>query len=106
MSSQTHKKLTTGDAQQLSNQDKLRKQVERQAKRMRQAEEDQHTIIAQTIYVGTLGLLFVLPVVGGAYLGRWLDSLLEGYSMRWTLSLIFLGVVIGAFNVYLFVKEH
>jgi len=31
--------------------------------------------------------------------------LLEGYSMRWTLSLIFLGIVIGAINVYYFVRE-
>lgn len=106
MPSQTQNKPTSDSRQQLSSQDELRKQVERQAKRMRQAEEDQHTIIAQTIYVGTLGLLFVLPVVGGAYLGRWVDSLLEGYSMRWTLSMIFLGIVVGAFNVYLFVKEH
>lgn len=87
-------------------QDELTRQVERQARRMRQAEKDRPTIVAQTIYVGTLGLLFVLPVVGGAYLGRWIDSLLEGYSMRWTLSMIFLGIVIGAFNVYLFVREH
>jgi len=90
----------------LPKQEELKKQVERQAERMRQAEEDQPTLIAQTVYIGTLGLLFVLPVVGGAYLGRWLDSMLEGYSMRWTLSLIFLGIVIGAFNVYLFVREH
>lgn len=86
--------------------EELRKQVERQARRMRQAEEDHPTLIAQTVYVGTLGLLFVLPLVAGAYLGRWLDGLMEGYSMRWTLSLIFLGIVIGAVNVYLFVREH
>jgi ATP synthase protein I len=47
----------------------------------------------------------VLPVVAGAYLGRWLDSLLAGYSIRWTLSMIFLGVIIGAVNVYLFIRE-
>lgn len=87
-------------------QEELKKQVERQAQRMRQAEEDHPTLIAQTVYVGTLGLLLVLPVVGGAYLGRWLDSMLEGYSMRWTLSLIVLGIIIGAFNVYQFVREH
>jgi ATP synthase protein I len=52
-----------------------------------------------------LGLLFVLPVIGGAYLGRWIDGLLEGYSVRWTLSMIFLGVVMGAINVYLFIRE-
>jgi ATP synthase protein I len=89
-----------------ANQKDLKKQVERQAQRMRQAEEDHPTLIAQTVYVGTLGLLFVLPVVGGAYLGRWLDGMMEGYSMRWTLSLISLGIVIGAINVYLFVREH
>ena len=87
-------------------QEELRRQVERQARRMQQAEEDRPTLISQTVYVGSLGLLFVLPVVGGAYLGHWLDSLMEGYSMRWTLSLISLGIVMGAFNVYLFVREH
>ncbi len=83
----------------------LRKQVERQARRMKKAERERPTLIGQTIYVGTLGLLFVLPVVGGAYLGKWLDTLVAGYSVRWTVSLILLGVFVGALNSYLFVKE-
>ena len=85
--------------------DKLKQKIERQAQRMRQAEKERPTLLAQTVFVGTLGLLFTLPVVGGAYLGRWLDGLLEGYSMRWTLSLIVAGIAIGAVNVYLFVRE-
>jgi ATP synthase protein I len=83
----------------------LRKQVERQARRMKKAERERPTLIGQTIYVGTLGLLFVLPVIGGAYLGKWLDTLVAGYSVRWTVSLILIGVVVGALNSYLFVKE-
>lgn len=83
----------------------LRKQVERQARRMKKAERERPTLIGQTIYVGTLGLLFVLPVIGGAYLGKWLDTLVAGYSVRWTVSLILVGVVVGALNSYLFVKE-
>ena len=83
----------------------LRKQVERQARRIRKAEHERPTLVAQTIYVGTLGLMFVLPVIGGAYLGRWLDSLASGYSIRWTVSLILTGIVIGATNVYLFIRE-
>ena len=83
----------------------FRKKVENQARRMKQADLDRPTLLAQTVYVGTLGLLFVLPVVIGAYMGRWLDGLLEGYSMRWTLSLIALGIVVGGVNVYLFVRE-
>jgi ATP synthase protein I len=84
----------------------LRKQVERQARRMRQAEKDRPTLLAQTAYIGTLGLLFVLPVVIGAYLGDWLDNLLPGYSVTWTVSLVMLGVIVGGFNVYLFIRER
>ena len=89
----------------MDNQHKLQQQVERQARRMKQAEQDRPTLIGQTIYVGTLGLMFVLPVVGGAYLGRWIDEIASGYSIRWTISLILLGVFIGMFNVYYLIKE-
>jgi len=83
----------------------LRRQVERQAQRMKKAEGERSTLMGQTVYIGTLGLLFVLPVIGGAYLGRWLDSLAMGYSIRWTTSLILVGVFVGALNVYLFIRE-
>ncbi|WP_295797545.1 AtpZ/AtpI family protein [uncultured Microbulbifer sp.] len=85
--------------------EELRERVRRQARRMKRAERDRRTLLAQTIYIGTLGLVFVLPVVGGAYLGRWLDGFASGYSMRWTLSLIFLGVVVGGVNIYLLIRE-
>lgn len=84
---------------------KLEEQVEKQARRMKQAERDRGSLLRQSAYLGVLGLLFVLPVIGGAYLGRWIDGLLEGYSVRWTLSMIFLGIVVGAVNVYLFIRE-
>lgn len=84
---------------------RLRQQVERQANRMLKAKRDKPTLFGQTVYIGTLGLLMVLPVVGGAFLGHWLDNLVAGYSIRWSVSLILLGVVIGAVNIYLFVRE-
>jgi ATP synthase protein I len=89
----------------MSTNEQLRKRVAQQARRMKQAEKARPTLISQTVYMGTLGLVFVLPVVGGAYLGRWLDGLVEGYSIRWTLSMLFLGIIIGAVNVYLFIRE-
>jgi len=49
--------------------------------------------------------VMVLPIVGGVYLGHWLDGLVAGYSMRWTLSLLFSGVVVGFFNVYFLIKN-
>ncbi len=85
--------------------DDLRKQVERQARRMKKAERERPTLVGLTVYIGTLGLLFVLPVIGGAYLGQWLDDLSAAYSVRWTVSLILVGLMVGALNVYLFIKE-
>ena len=89
----------------MKDQQDLKRKVEQQSRRMKQAEHDRPTLFAQTVYTGTLGLLFVLPVVGGAYLGHWLDNLAEGYSFRWTLSLLLLGVMVGALNVYLMIRE-
>jgi len=86
-------------------EEELGRRVERQARRMQKAERERPTLIGQTVYIGTLGLLMALPIVGGAYLGRWLDSLAGGYSVRWTVSLIVLGIVVGAVNVYLFIRE-
>ena len=89
----------------MTDKKELKKRIERQARRMKKAELDQPTLIAQTIYIGTLGLLFVLPVIIGAYLGHWLDNQVTGYSVRWTTSLIILGVFVGGVNVYLFIRE-
>jgi ATP synthase protein I len=84
----------------------LRERIEEQARRMRAAERDRPTLLAQTVYLGTLSVLFVLPIVVGAYLGSWLDGLLAGYSVRWTVSLILIGVFVGMVDVYLFVRER
>lgn len=89
----------------MNNHDELKQRVSKQVARIRKAEKERTTLLAQTVYLGTLGLLLVLPVIVGAYLGRWLDGLVEGYSMRWTLSLILLGVGVGMFNLYRFIKE-
>lgn len=87
-------------------QHELKKQIESQIKRLKKAERERPTLLSQTVYIGTLGLVMVLPIVGGAYLGHWLDSLVAGYSTRWTLSLLFAGVVVGMFNVYFLIKDR
>ena len=89
----------------MNNSRDLKKHIEKQARRMKKAERNQPTLVAQTVFIGTLGLIFVLPVVAGAYLGIWLDTQAEGYSVQWTTSLIVLGVFIGGVNVYLFIQE-
>lgn len=88
-----------------SHQKKLEESVQKQILRMKRAEKERRGLIGQTVYLGTLGLIFVLPVVAGAYLGQWLDSLTENFEVRWTVSLIILGVIVGAMNVYLFIRD-
>ncbi len=88
-----------------SRQQKFEESIQKRVRRMKQAEKERRSLIAQSVYLGTLGVMFVLPVVAGAYLGQWLDSLSEGYEVHWTVSMIVLGVIVGAVNVYFFVRE-
>jgi len=89
----------------VSEEQRLHDRLEKLARRRRKAESERSSLLAQTVYLGTLGLLFVVPVIAGAYLGAWIDGQVSGYSIRWTVSLILLGVFIGAVNVYLFIRE-
>jgi ATP synthase protein I len=89
----------------MNNQQLLKKKIESQIKRIKKAEHDRPNQLSQTVYIGTLGLVMVLPVIGGVYLGLWLDGMMDGYSVRWTLSLLFTGLVVGIFNVYFLIKD-
>ncbi|HAT7049468.1 MULTISPECIES: AtpZ/AtpI family protein [Legionella] len=83
----------------------LKQQVALNVKKMDKAKKAKSTLLAQTAYLGTLGFVFILPIIAGAYLGVWLDERLKGYSISWTINLILVGVIIGAVNVYLLIKE-
>lgn len=78
----------------------------REVRRITRAQREREGLIGQSLYLGTLGLVFVLPLVAATYLGLWIDQLLPGYSVRGTLSGIFIGLGIGALNIYLIVREH
>jgi ATP synthase protein I len=86
--------------------EKLRKRLKLQIMRMKKADNERDTLMSQTIYIGTLGLLFILPVIGGVYLGLWLDEMSAEYSSRWTLGLLVAGLVVGVLNVYLFIRNQ
>lgn len=90
----------------MADKEDLKKEVERQAARIKKAEIDRPTLIAQTMYLGVLGVVFILPVIAGAYLGQWLDEhQTMDYSISWSVSLILLGVLVGAVNVYLMIRK-
>lgn len=83
---------------------KLLEQTQRDLLRLEKQKRRPATWVGLLFSGGVLGLLFVVPIIGGAYLGRWLDTLASGYSVRWTLSLIVLGISIGAYNVFRFLQ--
>jgi ATP synthase protein I len=85
---------------------KLQTEVERRVDRERRARAERPTLLAQTVFLGTLGLLMVLPVVFFAYIGIWLDQHLSGFAVRWTVSMILIGIGAGAGSAYLYIREH
>ena len=86
----------------------LRARVERQSARIVAAARQRESLFAQTLFLGTVGLMFILPVVAGAYAGLWLDARVSkpgAFSVEWTLTGITSGVALGAMNVYLLIRR-
>lgn len=55
--------------------------------------------------VGTVGWMVAMPTVGGALLGRWLDTKFDT-RVFWTLSLIFVGVTLGCASAWRQIKRE
>lgn len=96
--------MNTGPSAPRSEDEQLRSALERQVRRLRNARPA--GMLGLLVTGGTAGLLLTVPLVLGAYLGRWIDELSPGYSVRWTVNLILLGLAVGVANVYLFFREH
>jgi len=96
---------SAGDPPEKSD-DRLAREVDTRMRRIRKAERERGDLLGQSVFLGTVAGLFVVPIVGGAYLGRWLDTRLAGYSVHWTVTMIFAGVAVGAVNVYLFLRDR
>ncbi|MGI4993004.1 AtpZ/AtpI family protein [Halobacteriovorax sp. GFR7] len=86
--------------------ERFKNRIKKDIERIKTSEKSKNTLLSQTIYLGAIGIMLALPIIGGAYLGRWLDEKVLGFSFSWTISLIFLGVVIGGINVYFFIKRN
>lgn len=90
---------------EMDREEQLKQNIQRQARRIKKAERERETLLSETIYLGTVGVLFVVPIVAGAYLGHWLDVRDGEYSARWILPCLLLGIMFGAVNVYLFLRR-
>ena len=78
-------------------------EVRRQAERAGRA---RHLTFWQGLgLVGSVGWMVAVPTVGGALLGRWLDARFATHVF-WTLSLLFVGVVLGSASAWRQIKRE
>lgn len=82
---------------------KLKIVEERHLKEPKKEEKDK--LISMFSLASELGFSISLPLVGGAFLGRYLDSRLNS-SPKITLSLIFFGLLLGMMNIYMIIKKE
>ena len=61
--------------------------------------------ISMLARVSTLSWDLVVPIVGGVLLGTYIDKI-TGNELRWTLSLLVLGIIIAFGNLYNLYMEH
>ncbi|MGH1478602.1 MAG: AtpZ/AtpI family protein [Geminicoccales bacterium] len=54
---------------------------------------------------GLVGWSIAVPTVAGIALGIWLDTKLDT-RMSWTLTLLFVGVVLGSLNAWYWMKQE
>lgn len=81
-------------------------QIERRQIRLRRARSRGDRTIA--IGLGTFGLVgwtIAVPLVLGTLAGLWLDGK-TGSGIRWTLSFMLLGLIIGATNVWSWLERQ
>jgi ATP synthase protein I len=86
--------------------DELARSVERtRARRSRWRLLRERPLARNLALAGTLGWLFVVPVVGGALLGRVLDRRFAS-GIFWSAALIFLGAALGGWMLWQRLREE
>lgn len=86
-------------------QDRFSREIETLGRKLLEARRARPTAWRYAALLGAGGWLLVVPVVGGAYLGRWLDGRQAGSGRSWTLTLIILGLGLGIYNFYVYYRR-
>ncbi len=80
--------------------DKFATEIERSARELDKGRKEKNFWHYAAI-LGVGGWLFVIPVVAGAYFGRYLDRKLTG-TTSWTITFMLIGIGVGIYNVWHF----
>jgi ATP synthase protein I len=79
------------------------REIRRQADR---AGERQRLTFWQGLgWIGSVGWMVAIPILIGAFLGRWIDGR-AGTRVFWTLSLLWVGLAVGCFAAWRHVAEE
>jgi ATP synthase protein I len=76
--------------------------VDASARQLLKARREVRSFWRYAYLIGVGGWLFVIPVVGGAYLGNYLDRKYGGAGVSWTITFLVLGIIFGISNVWRF----
>jgi len=90
----------------MSKRDDIDKRIARKAERKLRArgERDRGVWFGLGMF-GLVGWSVAVPTVAGIALGVWLDAELRD-GISWTLTLLFVGVVLGCINAWYWVKRE
>jgi ATP synthase protein I len=80
--------------------------VDRQARRKLKARQDKSRNVWFGLGLfGLIGWSIMIPTLAGVALGLWLDKQWPG-QMSWTLTMLFVGVVLGCVNAWRWIGEE
>ncbi|UJF16662.1 AtpZ/AtpI family protein [Jeotgalibaca sp. MA1X17-3] len=79
--------------------------MEKDANKKLKSKEDGKEIMFGLGLFGIVGWSIAVPTLLGIALGTYLDKKVET-SFSWTLTLIFVGVIVGAFNTWRWLNEN
>jgi ATP synthase protein I len=85
--------------------DDFKATIEKHARELKRARKEKSGFLHYASLIGMGGWLLALPVVGGAYLGNYLDGKTD-MGVSWSVTLIILGVAAGVFNVWYFLYKE
>lgn len=87
----------------VNEKNKFSGQIEDSARRLIKSRKEKGGFWHYASVFGIGGWLFAIPIVVGAYLGRYLDKNIR-IGVSWTLMLIFVGIAAGIFNFWRYVS--
>ncbi len=84
----------------------FQQQIARKAERKMQAmrEEDRGVVFWLGMF-GLIGWSIAIPTLAGTALGLWIDDTWPG-QVSWTLTLLFIGIMVGCFNAWYWIKQE